>query len=142
MKRKIFLLVSIISFCAFDYKGYDQNLRIKTKDNQTRQFTIKTVTKSEDQEKGLMFVTDLPRDYGMLFDFKDEKMIYMWMKNTKIPLDMLFINKSNQIVSIKENAVPESLEVISSKVPVAKVLEINGGKAGELGIGIGDKINY
>ena len=64
----------------------------------------------------------------------------MWMKNTKIPLDMIFIDKNNKIISISKEAVPESLEVISSEFKVMKVLEINGGLCDKFGIAVGDYI--
>jgi len=103
-------------------------------------FLVKTAKTDKDRENGLMLVKKLPENYGMIFEFTGEQMVYMWMKNTKIPLDMLFINREGKIINIKQHAQPESLEVISSISPVAKVLEINGGLAEKLGIEIGDLV--
>jgi len=105
-------------------------------------FLVRIARTHSQQEKGLMFVNNLPQNYGMIFEFSGEQMVYMWMKNTQIPLDILFIDKNNKVVTIKENAKIESLEVISSIKPVIKVLEINGGLVEKLGIGVGNQVIY
>lgn len=128
---------------AADDKNYNVKLQIiNDKNNNTNNFLVKVVKKKSDQEKGLMWVKNLPKNYGMLFEFENEEIIYMWMKNTKIPLDMIFIDKANKIIKISHNTKADSLEIISSKKPALKVLEINGGLAKKLEITIGDRINY
>lgn len=87
---------------------------------------------------GLMFRAKLAPDAGMLFDYGKPQLVAMWMKNTLIPLDMLFIDGSGQIVTIAERTVPHSLKSISSKAPVRAVLEVNGGTVSRLKIKRGD----
>ena len=90
--------------------------------------------------RGLMFREKLGPYEGMLFDFYKEAPVSFWMKNTLIPLDMIFIAADGTIRSIHANAVPHSTETIPSQFPVRAVLEINGGSAKLLGIKPGDKI--
>jgi len=103
---------------------------------------IKIADNDSARMKGLMFVKNLPENEGMLFIMEDEAQVNMWMKNTYIPLDMIFINSNKEIVSMAENTKPLSTEIISSKNKVKYVLEINGGLAKKSGLKIGDKINY
>lgn len=93
-------------------------------------------------KKGLMFVKNLPQHQGMLFDLRKHPNTAMWMKNTYIPLDMLFINCERQIVDIKENCSPHSLERIISSKPFCYVLEINSGEVTDKNLKIGDIINF
>lgn len=89
---------------------------------------------------GLMFVRDLPENKGMIFDFRPYDNVSMWMKNTYIPLDMLFINCDMVVVHIHKNAKPMSLDYIGTDEKFCYVLEINGGEADKRGIVIGDKV--
>jgi len=93
---------------------------------------------------GLMFVKKLDDDRGMLFDFRpyQDRELSMWMKNTYISLDMLFISCDLEIVDIYKNAEPLSLKHIKSSKPFCYVLEINGGQADNKNIIIGDKVLY
>ena len=90
--------------------------------------------------RGLMFREKLGPYDGMLFDFYKDAPVSFWMKNTLIPLDMVFIAGDGTIKSIHANAVPHSTETIPSQFPVRAVLEINGGSAKLLGIKPGDKV--
>lgn len=92
------------------------------------------------QAQGLMFVRDLPAERGMLFVHREPRVANMWMKNTYIPLDMLFIDPAGRIVKIAERTTPHSLDTISSVVPVGAVLEIKGGEANRLGLRVGDVV--
>lgn len=94
------------------------------------------------QEQGLMFVRDLPAAQGMLFPQASPQVASFWMKNTYIPLDMVFVSKDGRIAKIIANAHPFSLDVLSSDVPVIAVLEIRGGEARELGLGVGDRATW
>jgi hypothetical protein len=94
------------------------------------------------QEQGLMFVRDLPADQGMLFPEPSPQVANFWMKNTYIPLDMVFVGADGRIAKIIANAHPFSLDVLSSDVPVIAVLEIRGGEAHELGISVGDRVGW
>jgi uncharacterized membrane protein (UPF0127 family) len=93
------------------------------------------------QEKGLMFRTKLAPDAGMLFDFHRPDFQAFWMKNTVIPLDMIFIRADGMISSIADNTTPYSETPIPSHEPVRAVLEINGGRAAQLGIEPGQRVH-
>ncbi len=90
--------------------------------------------------QGLMFRTSLAPDAGMLFDYKQPTAATMWMRNTLIPLDMLFVDPRGRIVNIHQRAVPRSLDVIAAAEPVRAVIELNGGTASRLGIEPGDRV--
>jgi uncharacterized membrane protein (UPF0127 family) len=92
------------------------------------------------QEQGLMFLTELPAGYGMLFPQTTPRVMTMWMKNTYIGLDMLFIGANGRISHIVHDAVPLSTEIISSGGPIASVLEIRGGESRRLGLREGDRV--
>jgi uncharacterized membrane protein (UPF0127 family) len=89
--------------------------------------------------QGLMFVEELPADRAMIFVYPTEQIVGMWMKNTLIPLDMLFVDSGGCIVKVHERAQPGSLATIESGVPVALVVELAGGTAKTLGISPGDR---
>jgi uncharacterized protein len=91
-------------------------------------------------EQGLMFVSDLPESMGMVFPLETPRVENMWMKNTYIELDMLFIGKDGRVSKIIERAAPMSLQTLSSDVPVAAVLELKGGAAAKLGLRTGDTV--
>lgn len=96
----------------------------------------------EDRTRGLMHRKSMPERHGMLFDFESEQPIFMWMKNTYIPLDMLFIRKDGTIIRIEEMTTPHSLRTIASGEPARAVIELNGGAASRLGIAPGDKVAH
>ncbi len=105
-------------------------------------FSIEVATTPAQMEQGLMFRESLAADAGMLFDFKTPTVATMWMKNTLIPLDMLFVDAKGRIVNIHERAVPGSLDTIAAAAPVRAVIELNGGTASRLGIRPGDRVRY
>lgn len=126
---------------VFDIKGYDHNLQIINQNNEKiALFRVKISNDPESRSKGLMFVKDLPQNYGMLFEFEKEQIINMWMKNTPLSLDMIFIDKNNRIIKIEPQTKPFSTEIISSGNKITKVLEINAKLVESLGIKIGNKI--
>ena len=92
--------------------------------------------------QGLMFRRDLAPGAGMLFDFGRDEVAQMWMKNTFIPLDMVFAARDGTVRGIVRNARPRSLDTISSRVPVRAVLEVNGGEAERIGLAPGDRIRH
>lgn len=96
----------------------------------------------QQQAQGLMFVTDLPADRAMLFIQSPSRVMNMWMKNTYIPLDMLFIDEQGRIAKIAAMTEPHSLATISSEVKVSAVLEIKGGEAARLGLRKGDTVRW
>ena len=105
-------------------------------------FTVELAETPEQMEQGLMFRRTMAADAGMLFDYKTPVVATMWMRNTLIPLDMLFVDAHGRIVSIHERAVPQSLDVIAAAAPVRAVIELNGGTAARLGIAPGDKVQH
>jgi uncharacterized membrane protein (UPF0127 family) len=105
-------------------------------------FSVEVATTPDQLEQGLMFRQSLAPDGGMLFDFKSPQPTMMWMKNTLIPLDMLFVDQQGRIVNIHERAVPGSLETIGSSAPVRAVIELNGGTAARLGIKPGNRVVF
>ena len=105
-------------------------------------FQIEVARSEPQREQGLMYRRSLAPDYGMLFDFERIEPVSMWMKNTYIPLDMIFIRRDGTIARIAENTEPLSTRVISSGEPVLGVLEVAGGTARRLGIKAGDRIEY
>lgn len=109
-------------------------------DSQKVSYQIEVADTVYQKQQGLMYRTHLDKDKGMLFPFSKEQILTMWMKNTLIPLDMLFIDKNNQIVHIHQNANPQDETIISSKYPVQKVLEINAGEVKEKAIHTGMKM--
>jgi uncharacterized protein len=105
-------------------------------------FDVEMAVTSEERSKGLMFRRELPPGRGMLFDFQGEGPIAMWMKNTYISLDMIFIRADGRIARIAENTVPHSEATISSGAPVKAVLEVIAGTAKRLGIAPGDRVAH
>lgn len=103
-------------------------------------FTIELALNEAQRARGLMFRQALAPDRGMLFLYPVPQVINMWMKNTLIPLDMLFLDAGGRVVSIHQRAVPGSLRVISSGVAAAAVLEVAGGTVERLGIRTGDRV--
>lgn len=92
------------------------------------------------QEQGLMWIRQLPADYGMVFPLDPPRQMHMWMKNTFVPLDMLFYDGKGRITHIHDHAVPQSEAIISSNGTVAGVVEILAGEAARRGIRVGDRV--
>ncbi len=105
-------------------------------------FNIELAQTSEERAQGLMFRQTLAKDAGMLFDFGEEREVAFWMRNTFIPLDMIFIAADGEIKSIHENARPQDPTSIPSGFPVRFVLEIPGGRSREIGLAVGDRLEH
>lgn len=107
-------------------------------------FTFKAEIARSDAERrrGLMFRRYLPPDQAMLFDWGEVRFVHMWMQNTFIPLDMVFVGANGRVVQITANTVPHSLKLISSRVPVAAVIELNAGTAMRMGLKPGDRVGH
>ena len=116
-----------------------QTLEIASKSG-VHVFSVELAVTDEERERGLMFRKQLPEGQGMLFDFKREQEVSMWMENTYVPLDMIFIRKDGRILRIAENTEPLSRAIISSRGQVLAVLEVLGGTANKLGIAAGDRV--
>ena len=105
-------------------------------------FTVEIADTDELRERGLMFRQRLPEDQGMLFDFGEPRQIAMWMKNTYIPLDMVFVRANGTVAYIAENTTPKSLEPIGVQEPVLSVLELAAGTAKRIGLRSGDMVYH
>lgn len=105
-------------------------------------FTIELAATPAERAQGLMFRESMPEDHGMLFDFETEQPVAFWMKNTPLPLDMLFIDKTGTIVRIAADTTPYSETPVPSRQPVRAVLELHAGTAARLGITPGAKVRH
>lgn len=103
---------------------------------------VEVARTSSEREKGLMFRASLPADGGMLFDFHNEQPIAMWMKNTPLPLDMIFVSRAGRVVSMTQGAEPFSERIISSGAPAVAVIEVSAGTAGRLSVAVGDVVRH
>jgi uncharacterized membrane protein (UPF0127 family) len=124
-----------------DIKFQKSSLVIVTASREIK-FDVELALNEAERSRGLMFREKLGPYDGMLFDFQQEAPVSFWMKNTLIPLDMVFIAADGTIRHVHANAVPLSTDTIPSGFPVRGVLEINGGSARLLGIKPGDKVRH
>jgi uncharacterized membrane protein (UPF0127 family) len=106
------------------------------------EFNVELAETSEQKSRGLMFRREMADNEGMLFLHRRDRVLTMWMANTFLPLDMLFIERDGTIARIEENTIPQSRDVISSRKRVRAVLELNAGTARNLGISAGDEVVY
>ena len=105
-------------------------------------FVVEVARTPEQQERGLMFRQSLGDNQGMIFPYDPPVPASFWMKNTLIPLDIIFIRPDGRIANIEANTVPLSLQPVYAVEPVGAVLELAGGRAAELGIKPGDKVKW
>jgi len=142
MKKALFALaaltVSLAPIAAADPMEVTP-LTIKSGEAQ-HNFSVEIANDPDEISYGLMNRESMDADKGMLFDFAQPRDPAMFMKNTLIPLDMLFISVDGKVEMIARNTVPGSLRTISAGIPVKAVLELNGGLAAELGVQPGDTI--
>lgn len=115
-------------------------LQITTAAGKAHRFSVEVAATEAQQARGLMFRATLAPDAGMIFPMRPARFASFWMKNTLIPLDMIFIRTNGTIARIAANTQPFSLTPVDSGEPVAAVLEIAGGRAAELGIREGDRV--
>lgn len=108
----------------------------------THRFSVEVMRDDAQRARGLMYRRFMPQDRGMLFDFKREEPVSMWMKNTYLPLDMIFIDRTGRVVNVAENTEPLSERIIPSGAPVLAVLEVNAGTARRIGLKVGDKLRH
>ena len=107
-----------------------------------RAFNVEVVRDEAQRNRGLMFRRKMAKDRGMLFDYDPPQAVGFWMKNTYIPLDIIFIAADGRIMRIAANTTPHSLESLPSGGPTRGVLEINGGLSAKLGIKPGDRVRH
>jgi uncharacterized membrane protein (UPF0127 family) len=149
MRRRLLLLLATFSLLTLPLPGPAgilaaqelQPLEIASKSG-VHIFGVELAVTPDEQAKGLMFRRELPEKQGMLFDFHREQPTSFWMKNTFIPLDMIFIRADGRILRIAENTVPQSEALVPSGGPVRAVLEVIAGTAKKLGIAPGDRVTH
>jgi uncharacterized membrane protein (UPF0127 family) len=117
-------------------------LTVRTAAGAEHRFTVEVARSQEEQAQGLMNRQSLAPDRGMIFPMEPPRQASFWMKNTLIPLDIIFVRADGTIANIAENTVPLSLEPVVSVEPVAAVLELAGGRTAELGIKAGDRVRW
>ena len=108
----------------------------------THKFRVEVAANDADRQRGLMYRREMAADAGMIFDFGYEQPVSMWMANTYIPLDMLFITADGKVAHVAARTVPESRATVSAPRPVRYVLELNGGTAERLGIKPGAQVRH
>ncbi len=140
------LAAVLASFCVVAAPGSVraadlQTLEIVSKSG-VQVFAVEVMQTPEERSKGLMYRRELPMGRGMLFDFSPEQNVSMWMKNTYISLDMIFIRADGRILRIAENTTPESEAIIPAGGMVRGVLEVIGGTAKKYGIAPGDRVAH
>lgn len=133
----------LVALCAIPVAqaAIIQPLEIATKSG-VRVFSVEMATTEEEKQTGLMYRKELADGKGMLFDFSPEQQISMWMKNTYISLDMIFIRADGRILRIAENTEPHSTKIISSGGLARGVLEVAAGTAQKYGIQPGDRVAH
>lgn len=142
-KALMAVVAFVASLFAFSvaHAAETQTLEIVTKSG-VHVFAVEMAKTEEERAKGLMYRKELPEGRGMLFDFSPEQNVSMWMKNTFISLDMIFIRSDGRILRIAENTEPQSEKIISSGGPAKGVLEVIGGTARKFGIAPGDRVAH
>ena len=138
---KVFLLFLFLYNNSVFAESYIKNLEIINDTGKPIQYHVEVAKTNEEQAEGLMYRLELKKNGGMLFLFNNEKKASFWMKNTLIPLDIIFINKNGSINKIYKNTIPKSMKRIISKGEVLAVLEINAGEANKHNIGYRSFIN-
>lgn len=146
------LLFAVLAVLALGSTGFAQPLNVQQRitfptaeltiesSGKRHKFNIEFADTDERRALGLMYRTTLAADAGMLFDFKVDQPVAMWMRNTRLPLDMLFITRDGRVANIAQRTVPFSETSIYSSGPVRGVLELNGGTAERLGLKPGDRV--
>jgi uncharacterized protein len=147
MKQVLSIMLACLMWLGFSSLAFSENAQITkiepltvASGNSATMFTTEIADTEELRERGLMFRHILPPDNAMLFDFGKPRPVQMWMKNTNISLDMLFIRADGTIAAIAENTVPQSLDIVSVQEPVRGVLEIAAGTVKKLNIHTNDKV--
>ncbi len=136
------VLTFVLAFAVTGFASSPSTVTVQSAGGENHVFNVEVARTREEMARGLMNRTELAADAGMVFLFEDEDYRSFWMKNTLIPLDIIFIGKDGLIRHIHPMALPLDETSIPSGAPAAAVLEINGGKAQELGIAVGDKVTY
>ena len=122
--------------------GLEQVLLTIHSGSKAHRFIVEVARTGPEQETGLMNRPAMAADHGMIFPYSPARGVAFWMKNTMIPLDMIFVAPGGKILRIEADAVPYSLEPVPSGGDIEAVLELNGGRAASLGINDGDQVDW
>ena len=145
MRRRLaagpLLIVALLTFAVLARASDVETLEIASKSG-VHVFAVEVARTDEERRTGLMYRKTLPEGRGMLFDFSPPQEVTMWMKNTYISLDMIFIGPDGRILRIAENTEPQSTRTIASRGPAKGVLEVVAGTARKLGIAPGDRVGH
>jgi len=117
-----------------------ESIAVETRSARRHVFQAWRAETPDQREQGLMFIRSMGLDEAMIFVYDPAEYVAMWMKNTLLPLDMLFVDDRGCVINVKERAKPGSLDTIAAGLPVALVVELNGGTAAQRGIRVGDKV--
>src|SRR5215469_4389057 len=140
--RIVASVIALWAFTGIEARAANvQPLEIVTKTG-VHVFAVEMATTEEEKTTGLMYRKELADGKGMLFDFSPEQEVSMWMKNTYIPLDMIFIRSDGRILRIAENTEPLSTKIIPSRGLAKGVLEVIAGTAQKYGIAPGDRVAH
>lgn len=104
------------------------------------EFDVEIADEPDERERGLMYRTDMAADAGMIFEYDTPQIINIWMKNTVLPLDIVYVNERGVVTQVAPNSVPYSLELIPSETPVVAAIEFNAGTAARIGLLPGDTV--
>jgi uncharacterized membrane protein (UPF0127 family) len=140
--RPLAALAFVLLLAGVAYAQAIEALTILSQGGQRQSFQVEVARNDADRAQGLMFRRSMPPERGMLFDFGRVQPVSMWMQNTYLPLDMLFIRPDGTIARIAANTEPLSTRTIASGEPVLAVLELNAGTASRLGIKVGDRVEH
>jgi uncharacterized membrane protein (UPF0127 family) len=145
MKRRSLIATALALPFAANAQGLQtferSELEVETAKGRHK-FKVELALTAAQMAQGLMYRRQMDADAGMLFDYRSTQPVSFWMRNTYIPLDIIFIREDGRIAGIHERAVPLSEVPIPSPEPVRAVLELNGGTAARLGIKPGDRVHH
>ena len=122
--------------------GLDQLPLTIVSGGKTHRFTVEVARSAEQQQTGMMNRNSVAPDHGMIFPYDPPQPVAFWMRNTLIPLDLIFVAPGGKILRIEANAVPLSLDQLPSGGPIEAVLELAGGRSAELGLKPGDQVDW
>ncbi len=143
----MFLALILVTGLSAGAVAQDDGKRLRTEPltvesaAKTHEFTVEVAVTAPERSRGLMFREEMAADHGMLFIFEQEGDRYFWMKNTPLPLDIIYIDAAGRIVSIAADTTPFSEQTIPSGAPAKYVLELNAGTSAESGIKVGDTVS-
>lgn len=142
-RRDILLIIGLVVLLAIGFWIYQKSL-IPTlvAEIGSQKFTLEIADTPDKQARGLMFRKELPKSNGMIFINEADRINSMWMKNTYIPLDMIFLDKDKKVIGILENIPPMTLDQRTIGKPSKYVIELNAGAVKEIGLKVGDSVKF